>query len=150
MADTKIDPLRVVFSDLVFPPLPGKAHQATKPLNTAPKGFFVSKESMSKLPDKPTNNQFMNASLSELGEWMRVHDTKTRLSMTCIYCGALANQTDHVIPTSRGGKNTKSNRVPCCPSCNQSKNNRTPEEWKGIDSSTIYFGSPRHLGMMRS
>ena len=35
---------------------------------------------------------------------------------------------DHVIPRSRGGKNSWSNLVTACKKCNQKKGNRTPEE----------------------
>lgn len=35
---------------------------------------------------------------------------------------------DHVVPRSRGGKNTWTNLVACCKKCNQAKRDRTPEE----------------------
>ena len=35
---------------------------------------------------------------------------------------------DHVVPRSRGGKNTWTNLVTCCKKCNQAKRDRTPEE----------------------
>jgi len=54
-----------------------------------------------------------------------------RDNFECTYCGAKKNLTiDHVIPKSRGGKNTWSNLVTCCSSCNRYKDNRTPEEAK--------------------
>ena len=47
----------------------------------------------------------------------------------CIYCGSTTNLTiDHVLPSSRGGKNTWLNMVTCCKICNAKKDNRTPEE----------------------
>lgn len=47
----------------------------------------------------------------------------------CVYCESKRNLTiDHVLPKSRGGKNTWSNLVTCCNSCNAKKNNKTPEE----------------------
>ena len=47
----------------------------------------------------------------------------------CVYCGATNNLTiDHVLPTSRGGKNTWQNMVTCCKKCNAKKDNRTPNE----------------------
>lgn len=50
----------------------------------------------------------------------------------CAYCGAAANTVDHVLPRSRGGKNSWLNLVACCRTCNNVKGNRTPEEmgWK--------------------
>ncbi len=60
---------------------------------------------------------------------------------TCVYCGVrpgdlqrgqvLSRQSftiDHVMPVSRGGKNSWGNTVCACASCNQRKGNRTPHE----------------------
>ena len=51
---------------------------------------------------------------------------------TCQYCGATFatnNLTiDHLIPKSRGGKNTWKNLVAACKKCNQKKGCRTPQE----------------------
>ena len=48
---------------------------------------------------------------------------------TCQYCTSKKNLTiDHVIPRSRGGKNTWRNMVTCCYRCNSYKGNKTPEE----------------------
>ena len=47
----------------------------------------------------------------------------------CVYCGSKRNLTiDHIMPRSRGGKNTWANLVTCCSNCNLRKGNRTPEE----------------------
>jgi 5-methylcytosine-specific restriction endonuclease McrA len=47
----------------------------------------------------------------------------------CVYCGNKKGLTiDHVLPKSRGGKNTWTNLVTCCSPCNIKKGNRTPEE----------------------
>lgn len=49
----------------------------------------------------------------------------------CQYCGDTEQLTlDHIIPTSRGGKNTFENCVTACKPCNNKKNNRTPSEAK--------------------
>ena len=49
---------------------------------------------------------------------------------TCQYCGSYKNLTiDHVIPRSRGGKDTWDNMVAACMPCNTHKGDRTPEEW---------------------
>jgi len=52
---------------------------------------------------------------------------------TCQYCGnsKARLECDHIMPVSRGGSNEKSNLITACKSCNQSKYNRTPEEWLG-------------------
>jgi hypothetical protein len=46
----------------------------------------------------------------------------------CAYCGGHASTVDHVLPRSRGGKNTWRNTVAACASCNQRKGDRTPAE----------------------
>jgi 5-methylcytosine-specific restriction endonuclease McrA len=47
----------------------------------------------------------------------------------CVYCGVEKNLTiDHIIPRSRGGKNSWINLVTCCSHCNLKKANKTPEE----------------------
>jgi len=48
---------------------------------------------------------------------------------TCGYCGSKKNLTiDHILPKSRGGKNTWENMITCCNRCNSKKDNKTPEE----------------------
>ncbi|MGP9527087.1 MULTISPECIES: HNH endonuclease [Micrococcaceae] len=44
-----------------------------------------------------------------------------RDAFTCAYCGKSANTIDHVIPRSRGGKNTWENLVAACLLCNSRK-----------------------------
>ena len=64
-----------------------------------------------------------------------------RDGFTCAYCGVqpgikqsgrlLSHRdftVDHILPISRGGKNTWSNTVCACASCNQRKGNRRPNE----------------------
>lgn len=50
----------------------------------------------------------------------------------CLYCGRLypiAHLTrDHIVPASRGGRSVWENCVTACRSCNQRKDDRTPEE----------------------
>lgn len=47
----------------------------------------------------------------------------------CGYCKSKKNLTiDHIIPKSRGGKNTWDNLVTCCNRCNTIKDNKTPNE----------------------
>jgi 5-methylcytosine-specific restriction endonuclease McrA len=50
----------------------------------------------------------------------------------CQYCGKKVYgedaSIDHVVPRSRGGKNTWANTVIACKPCNRRKRNRTPEE----------------------
>lgn len=55
---------------------------------------------------------------------------KKRDNYTCQYCGksGVKLTVDHVIPKSRGGKNTWENCVAACEPCNYSKDNKTPDE----------------------
>lgn len=46
----------------------------------------------------------------------------------CQYCGADAENIDHVMPRSRGGPHSWENVVASCRSCNSRKENRTPNE----------------------
>lgn len=46
----------------------------------------------------------------------------------CGYCGASASTIDHVLPRSRGGKDSWENLVACCLRCNNEKGDRTPQE----------------------
>jgi 5-methylcytosine-specific restriction endonuclease McrA len=51
---------------------------------------------------------------------------------TCQYCAEVFSPVkltlDHVLPRSRGGKNSWENLVACCTPCNHRKADRTPEE----------------------
>lgn len=51
-----------------------------------------------------------------------------RDSHTCAYCGRRGSTIDHVLPQSRGGRNTWLNTVAACGPCNGKKADRTPEE----------------------
>jgi 5-methylcytosine-specific restriction endonuclease McrA len=50
----------------------------------------------------------------------------------CQYCGVVFSTAkltlDHVLPRSRGGRDTWENLVTCCASCNHRKADRTPDE----------------------
>ena len=51
----------------------------------------------------------------------------------CAYCGSNKNLTiDHIIPKSKGGKNTWENLVTCCAKCNCKKDNMTLREAKMV------------------
>jgi len=51
---------------------------------------------------------------------------------TCVYCGRSHQREfltrDHLLPTSRGGRDCWENVVTACRRCNQFKSNRTPDE----------------------
>lgn len=53
----------------------------------------------------------------------------------CVYCGSTSRLSlDHILPLSRGGSNDPDNLATACLTCNLSKSDRTPEEWKGGQS----------------
>ena len=59
--------------------------------------------------------------------WSR-SGVRARDGHRCAYCGASATTIDHVLPRSRGGRNTWLNTVAACGGCNQRKGDRTPAE----------------------
>ena len=49
----------------------------------------------------------------------------------CSYCGASGKiEIDHVVPISKGGRNSEGNLVPACATCNKSKSDKFVMEWK--------------------
>jgi 5-methylcytosine-specific restriction endonuclease McrA len=75
--------------------------------------------------------KYANTPLAEMlmsTEWLVVLAAAAGL---CHYCHKEAKLTiDHVIPLSRGGKDSKDNVVAACLRCNTSKGNKTLEEWR--------------------
>ena len=51
-----------------------------------------------------------------------------RDAWACQYCGASAENLDHVLPRSRGGLHVWENVVAACRRCNAKKMDRTPQE----------------------
>lgn len=51
-----------------------------------------------------------------------------RDNFECQYCGGRAENVDHVVPRSRGGRHTWDNVVAACRSCNSRKENKTPAD----------------------
>src|SRR4029078_12841492 len=51
-----------------------------------------------------------------------------RAGNSCQYCGAGAENLDHVLPRSRGGLHVWENVVAACRRCNAKKMDRTPQE----------------------
>jgi len=60
----------------------------------------------------------------------------------CQYCGAVAENLDHVIPRSRGGPHSWENVVAACRRCNSRKEDRLPVEAGMVLRSTPV--APRH------
>jgi 5-methylcytosine-specific restriction endonuclease McrA len=57
------------------------------------------------------------------------HNIMKRDGNQCLYCGSRGNLTiDHVMPRSRGGRDSWENLATACNECNVRKGNRTPDE----------------------
>lgn len=56
----------------------------------------------------------------------------TRDRHRCVYCNEKATTVDHIIPSSRGGKNSWENLVAACKKCNSKKADKTLSQlgWK--------------------
>lgn len=51
-----------------------------------------------------------------------------RDNFECQYCGRPAENVDHIVPKSRGGRHTWDNVVASCRPCNSRKENRKPQD----------------------
>lgn len=73
----------------------------------------------------------------------------------CMYCGKSFQDRelscDHILPTSRGGRNVWVNVVAACKRCNHFKQNRTPEE-AGMELLALPFepNSAEYLALVNS
>lgn len=87
------------------------------------------------------NLEIYKPSIIRVKKNMKVDFHKTKLSRenvfkrdgyTCVYCGSEDKRKltiDHVVPQSRGGRDTWENLVTACLNCNQEKDNLTLEEY---------------------
>ena len=65
----------------------------------------------------------------QVREW----EKEQQLPKACVFCGSVESlQTDHLIPSSRGGTDDADNLVLSCGPCNASRNNRGVFEWLGL------------------
>jgi len=55
-----------------------------------------------------------------------------RDNYTCTYCGERGKklECDHIIPVAKGGSHDLGNLTTACKACNQSKRDKTLEEWR--------------------
>lgn len=63
----------------------------------------------------------------------------------CVYCGAKAEEIDHVIPRANGGTNSTYNLVASCRSCNQIKSNLTLKDFGKLVSKNFSKIEPKKL-----
>ena len=65
----------------------------------------------------------------DVSDFATKKDILDRDRRTCAFCGKKGETVDHVLPKSRGGRDTWENLVAACSKCNNNKGDRTPEEW---------------------
>jgi 5-methylcytosine-specific restriction endonuclease McrA len=70
-----------------------------------------------------------------------IFSVRSRESSTCYYCKRQLQskniQIDHVVPLIRGGRHEIGNLCTACPTCNQTKREKLPIEWKPIGQLTM-------------
>lgn len=89
---------------------------------------------------RTVNSEYSYPSVIRLRSYIRIPYSRISLSrknimkrdhQTCQYCGIKSDLTlDHVMPRSRGGRDSWENLVTACNKCNVKKGNRTPDEAK--------------------
>jgi 5-methylcytosine-specific restriction endonuclease McrA len=102
---------------------------------------LAGKATVVEIGDHPVIGQAMSLprpTVILLGRYVRVPNGRSvpvsrrgvlrRDSHRCAYCGLHAGTIDHVMPRSRGGRDSWENLVACCVRCNNAKGDRTPEE----------------------
>ena len=63
----------------------------------------------------------------------------------CVYCGAKAEEIDHVIPRANGGTNSTYNLVASCKSCNKKKSNLTLKSFGKLVGKDFSHLKPKKL-----
>ena len=98
--------------------------ETNKKYRESPRGKIVKKISEEK---RRSLKKQCKATLTK-EEWIKI---KEDFNNRCAYCGKETEclTMDHFIPLTKHGELTKENIIPCCNSCNSSKNNREFIEW---------------------
>ena len=63
----------------------------------------------------------------------------------CAYCGAPAQEIDHIVPRAKGGTNSVYNLAASCRTCNQTKSNKTLKEFGKIMNKDFSHLEPKKL-----
>ena len=122
--------------------------------------FLKKADLVESVPDRfvrsPTK-RFPWPSIVRLSAYVRVHGRRIMISrknilrrdrFRCQYCGSRERLTvDHILPRSRGGRDTWENLVAACTPCNNQKGNRMPEE-AGMNLARKPF-PPSHVMFIR-
>ena len=68
-----------------------------------------------------------------------------RSNNQCVYCGAKAEEIDHIIARSNGGTNSTYNLVASCRSCNEKKSNLSLKEFGKLMNKDYSYLEPKKL-----
>ena len=63
----------------------------------------------------------------------------------CSYCGAPAQEIDHIVPRAKGGTNSTHNLTPACRSCNEKKSNLSLKEFGKLMNKDYSYLEPKKL-----
>lgn len=63
----------------------------------------------------------------------------------CSYCGAPAQEIDHIVPRAKGGTNSTYNLTPACRSCNEKKSNLSLKEFGKLMNKDYSHLEPKKL-----
>lgn len=63
----------------------------------------------------------------------------------CSYCGAPAQEIDHIVPRAKGGTNSTHNLTPACRSCNEKKSNLSLQEFGKLMNKDYSHLEPKAL-----
>jgi 5-methylcytosine-specific restriction endonuclease McrA len=106
--------------------------RATKPYNYENSYQILTTSGIFHLPSALMLNDYVRIPRNKLRPSKR--NLITRDEKKCQYCSCHLNDVnltiDHILPKSRGGKNSWENMVCCCLSCNRKKGNKTSQEAK--------------------
>ena len=69
----------------------------------------------------------------------------SRSNNQCVYCGAKAEEIDHIVPRSKGGTNSTYNLVASCRSCNEKKLNLSLKEFGKLMNKDFSKLEPKKL-----
>ena len=78
----------------------------------------------------------------------------SRSNSQCVYCGAKAEEIDHIVPRSKGGTNSVNNLTATCRACNEKKSNLSLKDFGklvGKDFSKLEPKAlPKHASIVQS
>lgn len=87
-----------------------------------------------------------------MGSWRTYGANISVREDRCSFCGCVIDEysrtVDHLIPKSRGGIRSNSNKVWVCKRCNRIKGNMNPDEFLAAIDSMMYIEVSKHKEQM--